>query len=425
MTSSDVVLDGPAWQRAVAEAALSLAIGWLVWVGSCWLVAPLDAIGGGFEVDWQLMSVDPFALAGRFPHRILVPFLAWLCGFGGDGWLQFTRGLHVLLLGSVCFVVLRHRGALLDALLVTVMVGITAPTQMYKLHWNGYADPICYTLFLWAMIAARNPAVFWSLFFLNLMNHELAVFLLPWLWFLRRRNDRRFGADLVGAGVALAAYGAFYVYVKQTAAPMFNVDYFVAHPLFPGGTFAVWNLAAVHWTCAYGPVLAVLAWHQHRRESGRERWHLWLVLGSILAIFCIAFDWARHSNLIVLPLVLAAMRFLACGNLHRVVFVGLLALAQGLFWLVPPWESSAWPTSLFANHVLLVETGLVVPGPGPGLDIGFGPLSAALGKWLPAIWLPLAILHLILAAMLVVGWWLARWLGDLRAPGTSVASMPA
>jgi len=269
------------------------------------------------------------------------------------------------------------------------------------------------------MVAARSPYVFWSLFLVNLMNHELAGFLLPWLWFLRRQQDGRWRTDLVCIGVAGVIYASFYMWVKVTAAPMFNVDYFLKHPLFPGGTFVVWSLAAVHWTCAFGPMLAVLAWQQHSPSLGAGRWHFWLVLLGILVIFCIAFDWARHSNLIVLPLVVASAHFLAGGARRRLLYVGLLMLSVFLFWLVPPWSSSAWPTSLFANDVLLLDSKVVVPGPGPGLDIGFGPLSAAVGNWLPAIWLPLTLILSVLFVIWLAGALLARWQCDMEHAGDS------
>ncbi len=394
-------------RRAILDVVFALAAGWLLYQGSCLLVAPSLEIGGGFEVDWQLMSQDPFALKGRFPHRVLVPLLAWLLGYGGDGYLAFTHGLHVLLLASTCFVALRLGGGRLDALLVGAAVAITAPTQMYKLHWNGYSDPICYTLFLWAMLSARRPQVFWPLFLVNLMNHELAGFLLPWLFFLRRREDARWRLDLVWIGVTCGVYLAYYLWIKSQAAQLFSADYFLSHPLFPGGTFAVWNLAGVHWVTTFGPVLALLAWHQRSQPSSGERWHLWLVLLGVLVIFCIAFDWARHSNLLMLPLVVAMTRFCSAGLVPRLVAGGLLVVTLLLFWLVPPWSSTAWPTSLLADPGLLVQTGMLVLGEGE-FDIGFGTLGDALGRWLPAVWPILATVHAIGAVIWFAGCGMTR-----------------
>jgi len=156
-------------------------------------------------------------------------------------------------------------------------------------------------------------------------------------------------------------------------------------------------------------VLAVLAWHQHTRSNGVARWNFWLVLLGVTAIFCIAFDWARHSNLLLLPLVLAATRFLQSGNRARFTFAGLLALSVYLFWLVPPWSPSAWPTRIFADTKLLFTTGVAFDGPGEGLDIGFGGLDASVGRWLPQIWKPLLVVHLIGVTIWLAGWAYARF----------------
>ena len=401
-----VLRSSPKW--VAIDLLSALLCGWFAYTVSCWLVEPVD-VAKGFGTQWLRMSEDPFALFGQFPHRILAPFLAWLLGFGGDGYLAFTHGLHVVLLSTVFFAVVRLGGFYLDALLVAFAVAITAPVQIYKLHWSGYTDPICYTLFLWMLLAAKSPYVLWSLFLVNLMNHELAAFLVPWLWYLRRRQDSRWLLDAVCMGVAMAVYAGFYFYVKASVEQTYSVDYFLANPLFPGGTFAVWNLAAVHYTCAYGPVLAVLAWHQHTVRQAGERWHLWLVLLGILTIFCIAFDWSRHANLIVLPLVVASARFLAVGNRNRLAFAGGLVLTLLLFWWVPPWSATAWPTEVFSNLAYLLETGVVEINEGPPVTFGFGSSETWFCNWLPPIWTMLLMVHLIGLSIWGAGWLWARY----------------
>mgnify|MGYP007073184328 CR=1 FL=1 len=401
----------------LVDVALALLLGGGAFAASCWLVPP-EPEAHGFGSQWQLMSEAPGELRGQLPHRLLGPVLAWLVGLGGAGWVSFTYALHVLMLAMACLVCRSRGSTVVDGALIVLAVALTAPVQIYKQHWVGYTDPLCYALFFGAMLAAGRPVVFWSLFLCNLLNHELAAFLLPWLWFLRRRRDGRWRLDAALATGALAVYAAFYLWVKANAAQqLYNADYFLANPLFPGGTFAVWLLAIVHWTVAFGPVLAVLAWHQHARDVDREgrveRLHLWLVLGSVLLIFCIAFDWARHSNLIVLPFVVASVSFLRRGALHRAVYAGLVALTAALFVIVPPWGPTAWPTREFTYPELLARTGVVVAGrDGPG----FGPLSASVGQWLPEVWRLLVPIVAILATIWAAGAVFARWRKPVVAP---------
>ncbi|MEO6596754.1 MAG: hypothetical protein ABIP94_18560 [Planctomycetota bacterium] len=387
---------------AAAAGALALAVGTAAYLLSCWLVPP-GTTTSGFGEQWQYMSADPLGLLGQLPHRILGPLLAYVFGMGGGlRYVYFVRGLAVLMLAVVFLYCRQQKSRAIDAALVTCAVAVTAPVQMYKLHWVGYTDPLCYALFFVMAMAARHTVVFWSLFFLNLLNHELALFFLPWLWFLRREAGGSWRADALGAGAALVLYAAFYYYVKAHAAQqLFSADYFLSHPLFPGGTFAVWALALVQWTVAYGPLLAVLAWHQHRSTIRRDRWHFWLVFGGILAVFCIAFDWQRHTNLIVLPFALASVRFLAAG--HRLAYAGLGLVSVLLFLRWPAWGGSDWPTNqlwppLFESRLVFAK----------GLDYDFGGVREFALGWVPLVWPILLSVYAILAGIWLVGFWFAR-----------------
>ncbi len=389
------------------EVLIALVVGGFAYAVSCALVWP-QSLAVGFGIQWQSMSERPFDLVGQFPHRWLAPLLAWLFGLGGENFVVFVRGFSVLLLATIFFFS-RTRGArVLDGVLVTLAVAVISPIQMYKEAWLGYPDAMCYTLFFWAMMAAKRPLVFWGLFFVNLSNHELAVFMLPWLWFVRRQTDTHWRIDLVGVGCALSAYATFYLVVRAKAQALFTADYFMAHPLFPGGSLVTWSLALVHYVVAFGPILAVLAWFMHTRAHGRERWHFGLVACGIVAIFCIAFDWARHSHLMVIPLVLAMTRFLAAG--HRVIFVGLMVLGAGLMTMpvCRPWAAKTWPTHAILDPAL--DTGVVILRFTPNeLDVTFGPLSTALTGWLPAAWPTLWPVLAILAAIWLAGALFARF----------------
>ncbi len=400
-----VDLDGGSGRRIAAELALALIAGCVAYWLSCLFVPSLD-VAIGFGLEWEKMSKDPFAFVGDLPHRILAPLLAHLLGFvGPPHYVQFVRGLSVVLLGTIFYFCRRRDAKVFDAALVTVAVALLAPVQMYKLHWVGYSDALTYALFFWALLAERRPVVFWSLFFANLLNHELAAFLLPWLWFVRCRAGGGSWCDVIGAAAAVGLYAAYYFYVKATAHQRYSVDFFVDYPLFPGGTFCVLVLACVQWTVAFGPVLAILAWFQHTRSNGREHWHLWLVLGGILAIFCIAWDWQRHTNLVVMPLVIASLRFLALR--HRAAFLTVVGLGTVAMVFVPPWQTISWPTNLFAEPGFLLRVNILVPVPPNG--VGFGTLNAAVGRWLPEVWPALWPILCILAAIWTAGALYARF----------------
>lgn len=384
-----------------AEFALALAVGAFVYALSCALVWP-EPEPMGFGLEWQLMSTDPAALHGRFPHRILASLLAFLTGMGGERFVLFVRALHVVMLGCVFLYARRLGTTRLDGVLIALAVAVTAAVQIYKQHWVGYCDPLGFSLFLLMATFVRHRAAFWLLFLASLATHELSVFLLPWLWFLRRREDAAWRRDLAWLAAVMVAYGAFYLTVRAVAQPQFAADFFLEHPLFPWGALATWSMTLTHWLVGYGPLLAVLAWHQHTPAHGRERWQLWLVVLAVAVILSIAFDWSRHANLIVLPFVLASARFLAAG--HRRAYVLLLAATVAALTFWQPWQRGV-PAPAFP----LVD----------GLwSFGFPPtdLFRVVTEWLPAVWPILAVICALLAAVWLLGWSLARaW---CRAPAT-------
>ena len=403
--SAPPVVTFRAWPYELVLAAVAGVAAYLL---SCVLVAPTDA-AIGFGEEWQKVSADPFAFPGALPQRFLAPLLAWICGFGGaPNWVPFTRGLAMLMLATIFFFCRRRGSSMVDAALITVSVAVVSPVQIFKQHWVGYSDALTYTLCFWMLLAARRPTLFWLLFFCNLMTHELAVFLLPWAWFVRRQQDARREGDVLRAIAALGWYVAFYFYVKSVAPnQIYSNTYFAQNPLFPGGTFVTWCLALAHWALAFGPVLAVVAWHQHRRPRDPDRGHFWWVLAGIVVIFCIAFDWSRHTNLMVVPMVLAAIAFLRDG--HRSVFVGLVVAGIVLMLVWSPWPTGSWPTSELVEpeEHFLFKIGIVVPSGRPN-EFGFGPLSAALYNWLPRVWPALVCMLAILAAIWAAGALFAR-----------------
>ncbi len=415
MTTNATTVQAPGkrWTDFVFALVAGVAAYWF----SCVLVPPLAA-AHGFGLQWEAVSLDPFAFPGELPQRFLAPLLSWLCGYrGAPGWVLFTRGLAIVFLATTFFFCRRRGSTVVDATLITVAVSLISPVQIYKQNWVGYSDDLTYAICFAMLLAVPRPAVFWTLFFLALLNHEASAFLLPWAWFVRRAHDSRWRADTIGAAIAVGTYAAFYLYVKAVAPQqLFSNDYFAKYPLFPGGAFVAWCLVVTHWTVAFGPVLAVLAWHQRVRPNDPERRQLWSLLLGIGVIYCIAYDWSRHSNLVVIPLVLASIAFLRAG--HRLLFVALVTTGAVLMQIWSQWPIGSWPTKelIEPEPAFLVTAGVIVPvtAPGEALAIGFGPLSAALCNWLPRVWPAFVCVLAALGAILAAGAWIAR--RDARGP---------
>ncbi|GAB4140426.1 MAG: hypothetical protein Fur0037_06970 [Planctomycetota bacterium] len=377
-------------RAAVATVLLAFVSAVAVYELSClWL--PPSGTPFSFGLEWQRMSEDPFALRGQFPHRILSPLLAFCLGLGGGRFELFVRAEAVLLL-AVAFLCCRRRAGLLDALLVTLGVGASGAVQMYKQCWVGYVDDLSYSLLLLAVLAARRPVLFWSLWFLSLMNHEVALFLLPWLWHRRRLEGGGGRSDAVLAAGALAAYAAFYVAVGALAEErVYDAAFFARNHLFPYATAWLWVLCLVQWLAAYGPLLVMLptAWHG---GAPRERQGMLLAICGTLAVFSLAFDVTRHANLLVLPLVTSATALLARGRRILVAALVAGAVLQSI-WL-SPWTASSWPMGYFLKAMA-----------NSGVYADYRRIPTHL---IPAVWPSLLLVAAAAAAVHGAGFWIAR-----------------
>lgn len=307
------------------EVGLALAAGIVCWLLSC-LVEPARSVPHGFGIQWATMSEDPLAFTGQLPHRLLTPLLAHALGLTGVSYTDFTRLSGAAMLALVFFVA-RKRGALrLDALLITLAIAFTGAVQIYKRGMIGYCDNVGFSLFAIAWLVRRNGFVFWPVWFLNLVNHDMAAFFLPWAWFLRREVGALRRWDALGAVLVLLAYWGYRRYVAAHAAAWeYDEGYFLANCFLPFHFVWLWFLAACHLLLQFGPMLVVLVWHACREWPERERVGTGLVLLGMGGVFCFAYDVMRHSNLIFLPIVFASTRFLVDVR-SRVVYLFLIAL---------------------------------------------------------------------------------------------------
>lgn len=311
-------------KRALVATLLAAVVGYGVWKLSCLLV-PAGVIPQGFGEQWAAMSRDPLLLKSQFPHRLLTPLLAWCLGFGGDRYCDFTQWCGVLLLALV-FQVARRLGARIgDAVLITAAVSVTATIQIYKLRLCGYCDNLGYSLFLIGFLVARHGWAFWPVWLLNLTNHDLALFFLPWLWFVRRNAGASWRVDAIAVPVVLLCYWLYRSWISAHAPNwQYDAQFFKDNTYLPFAFTMLWLMAGVHLLVRFGALLVVLVWHGCAPRPDRDRWHTLLVAVGSLSIFGFAYDVFRHSNMVFVPLIIASVRFLRDGR-TRAIYLGLVA----------------------------------------------------------------------------------------------------
>ncbi len=396
----------PTW---FVELAMALSVGLVTYLVS-YVVAPQVMQPNNFGEMWQNMSRAPFAFVGDFPHRLLGPLIAHYVGMGGALWVPFTQITAVVFLCLV-FRVARWRGSeVVDAVLITFAVALTGAIQIYKAEMRGYVDNLGYSLTLLTWMSARRTLVFWPLILLNLTNHEMVGFFLPWFLFLRRQAGTSIRADIVGLVVVLGLYVAFRKYVGAHApAWLYDGDYFLDHLFLPFSFVWLWLLAAIHQLQMFGPILAIVLWHAWRMQPNYERMHTLLIVGGFMTIFFVAYDVNRHSNMIFIPLLVASARFLGTRR-SRFAYLALLGATVGV-------GSYAGWLFTWMTQVMIFDCGghyLILPENRYNLllewEVGYGTFVRAWHVLFALAW----------EALFIVA--LARWLARRNFGGASVTT---
>jgi len=202
------------WDRLASRMGpwpYSLAVGLLVLALAALAAQPGLRAESGIGAAVVALAADPFGTAPNpLAPRFLTPLLGWCLGL---------RGERVLILIAACCVLLptvaarwalaRGMGAR-SAALVAGALGLTLLTRT-SLHYAGVPDVVTYLLVFGIWVWRARPWVASACFALALMNHERALFLLPWvMWLLWRESGasaagRR--AILVGLTAAIVLWG--------------------------------------------------------------------------------------------------------------------------------------------------------------------------------------------------------------------------
>lgn len=372
------------WAEAVVVAAL-------VFAASCLIERPARQ-SLSFGATYEAMAAHPFAFAGWFPHRVLLPAIAHVLELTGDRFYLASHGTAVLLLVVAHFAARRFGCRFVDAMLVTTALGFSGAVQTYKSH-VGYPDSLNFTFLLASLLALRHTVWFWAFQALSLFTHEQSLFFVPFLLLVRRhRADARLWRDLSWLAAIGMVYAAFRVWVMTMAPQGVKPDYYFGNGYFPLGFLGVLYLAMMWAVLSFGPTLPLLGWLWVRRQADWERSALLLLVAGIVGIYAVAHDFNRFVNFLFLPLLGAQVRLLRERN-GRYVLLGMIT-AQVLVWL----EIQPRVTQMMFK--VIGESGCLTGKPA---DL------ALLVTWvLPRTWPAVLLCALALVALLGAGAWLGR-----------------
>ncbi len=312
-----------AWLQATIVGAAVLGLAAL-------LTPPILVPFAGHGVDFAHQAAEPWSLIGQFPQRILWPALAHLCGLGGDRSPVFSQISSGILLAVVFWFCRRHGAAAVDALLVTLAVGLTGAVQLYQVM-TCHSDTWNWILMLLLVHHVARRLVFWPLVLLCALSHEMIFFFAPWLVYLRWRQSRCLWAEVAALFVVVGVYQVWRTVVKSVGAVQgYDVAYYLHNHWLPWGTLGLWLLLGMMLVIEFGPILAVVVWGWREDHFGWGRFGPCLYAGCVLSLMAFAYDVQRFASYAFLPLVLASIPFLQWPRGRR-VYITLLVLGVGSY----------------------------------------------------------------------------------------------
>ncbi|MBL8748740.1 MAG: hypothetical protein JNK78_06240 [Planctomycetes bacterium] len=327
----------PCWWTRLRSPAVSLLIGLVCYVGAIpfgdWNV---DATMMG--LDYQEMSLAPFAGRGPHPERFLTPLCAWLLGLSGPRFGLFSHGAMVVFLAMVHHLTFTRSKERVWATFFTYGLSLSALVATYR-GLVGYSDPLTFCLLCVCIRWPERAGVFWAMLGLGLLNHGQTLFLWPWLIHERSRSSRLGFRDGLFAAAAVAVYFAARAWLvsddsatgatRSFSGATLSVSWYLEH-LDWGRAVELWIMILPAIVFCFGFFIIVLLWDligEHRRQARIGA--AWMLLG-ICGVLVLAIDIFRFVALLGFPMIVAMHRRFVPNARARVALVSAVALTVAL-----------------------------------------------------------------------------------------------
>jgi hypothetical protein len=210
-----------------------------------------------------------------------------------------------------------------------------------------------------------------------------------------------------------ACYAGFRMWVgAHVPQATLDANWYAGKSLFPLGTLWLWLLSVVYWAIDFGPLLVVVAFGSLVKPRRGEAIGLALFLVGIFAIYAVVYvyDFFRFGSALCVPLVLASGRLLD-AKFGRAVLAALIGLTAISFALWHPAANELVGRPQGYAQVCDIDRITIETCALPDGTVDFSRLFTGV---VPRIWPLLAGLALELAALIGVGYWLARSDSALR-----------
>ncbi|MBX3461827.1 MAG: hypothetical protein KF830_01535 [Planctomycetes bacterium] len=326
----------PRMPHPIASWLVAAAAGTLLLLLSDLVMPPAGLPFPGHGERFQAMTLDPLALRGEFPQRILWPLLAWLAGLGGERAPLFAQAVNAAFLAVVYWFARQRLPSGIDALLVAAGTAASGAVLVYK-PMACLSDPLLFLLLLLAVHHVRRPVPFWGLVLLAGLAHEMAFLLAPWLVWLRCRTGSPLGRELLWLAGSAALFAGWLGLVRTWGTgASYGIAYYLEHNFWvPWGLPGMWALLGLEVLVEFGPLLVVVVWAWRADRLAMGRWGPWLLAGCLLLLPLVAYDVMRFAAFGFVPLVLGSIALLRERRGRPVVAVLLVAAVGCYRWTHP------------------------------------------------------------------------------------------
>lgn len=286
----------------------------LLGVGALYVTPELRPLNMG--VAYAAASRDPLGLGqvNDLQSRLLTPLLAWAVGLRGHRFILAPLLMSVFLFAAIYLAGRRRWGLTpVESVGMAALVAFSAPL-FALLRYPGYVDSTTYLLLFLAYLALPSPwwAAFWAL---SLFNHEIGVFLGPWLLFLAVGRPLPWRRVLLHGALfvaALALMGLYHRFLIARGLMRLSEGYYFSwsnvRETFQAvkryAAFGIFQGFKLFW---FFPIAAGVSFAASRRW--RELAGLALILIGMFAQLLIAVETYRLTGFAFLAVLLGALEF--------------------------------------------------------------------------------------------------------------------
>ena len=325
----------------------------LLAIAAFYVTPALTFVNNG--IGFAHIAHKPFLMDDNpFRHRILSPLIAHYTSFlWGGNFLYFPLIVTVLFLGAIYSYFRRLGHSQVLSLVASSTMAFSGPV-LFLIHFAGYTDVLTH-LFLFYCIVLRRSKFLWVISLsLAALNHEAALFSIPWVVFLRTRyyGTPLFSVDGVYrllvdillvclSVVPMLLLREFWPLKNAQLAPGVYVGMLSStwKFIFPFAAFGIFEAFKLFW---FLPLFALLTEERGKRLSTFVVFALMFAAGGAQLLF--SHDISRHVGH-AFPIVLYSLELLLCKKILGNKLTEVLVILVFCNFFVPQYyvgQQNAW-----------------------------------------------------------------------------------